>query len=188
MEHQDFHYIGRFKDKLVENVDLLMFVFFIFFTMASIVLEKTFLIWLPIFTSTWACYGLREMMSRSKRQYNRRKLMVLLYLFVYYTGFLIFQKLGKTTPDSKKQMEEVTMLIYVVFWFFITSFLDVIEDRFWLTVILIFSWIPATIGLVLLILCYEGYYKGENCGRQVVPWIVLSTLGNTLMVIFTYEF
>jgi len=166
MEHQQIQQrLARFKDKLLDNVDSFMFVLFGVFTIVSLFQEKSIPIWLPIFITTLACFVLR-VNSVSNRQYNSRKVILLLHLLIYYLGFLMLHNLMSKTPSHEKEIEEVTVLIYVVFWFFIGSFLDLIT-RFWLTVISLFLWISTTFGLVIIIFSYGGFLKEEVVVRSI---------------------
>jgi len=164
MEHQNQHCLARFKDKLVDNADLLMFVFFIVFTMFSFVQLKSMYIWLPIFVTTLACFFLR-VIRVSIYQYNYRKVVLLVHLFIYYFVFLLLQNFLRTkTPAREKENELLVVVIYTVMWFIMGTCLDLIGNRFWWVVVTVCTWISTTITMVLVILCFEGILPGENCG------------------------
>jgi len=163
MEHQNQHCLARFKDKLVDNADLLMFVFFIVFTMFSFIQGISILIWLPILTTALACFFLRATRI-SMYQYNYRKVILLIHLAIYYVGFWMLQNWRTKTLEREKEKEKLVVLIYIINWFLIGTSLDVIVNRVWVAVLTVCAWVLATFSVVFIILCFEEIIPGEYCG------------------------
>ena len=171
------------QDMIVDSEDILKIAMLVF-TIFSFLQEKYILIWLPISITTWACVHLQIFIQTTyeifinPRQYICRKRILLLRLIIFFLGFSMLQKLRMNIPALEKRNEEIVVLIYMIYWFLIGSYLNVIGNRCWLAVILLFSWLSATVGLVFILSCFEGFLKGKVCEKFGMTMISKDFLTN----------
>ena len=167
------NWLARLKKKLVDNVDLLMFVFFKLFMALSFIQEKYTRIWLPLVSTALSSLVLRRLRGNRVpiEQYNYRKCVLLFHLLFFYLGFMILQNMR--TPAYEKT-EELLVMKYIIVWYYIGCCLDVLGNREIVVDLTIVSWILTSFGLLFMTLCYKGFINEKFCAscfrRLLFPW------------------